>query len=133
MARWALMEDNERQQEMGARTNPTPENLLSSNKVLPQPLLDCGQGNINPYNNKCGIFPAKGLGPEGDVGDIGSELDKGANVVASNGGKKAMEINDDKTSMATDRVDDSITGALHPINNRDHIRPSNTSLQTNGV
>ena len=35
MARWAVTEDDERQQETGASTNPTTENLTSINKVLP--------------------------------------------------------------------------------------------------
>jgi hypothetical protein len=135
MARWAATEDNERQQEMGAGTNPAPENLTSSNKVLPQPLLECGQGKIHRYNNECGIGPAMGLGPEGDGGDVGSGLDKGpnGNGMASNRDKEAMETNDDEMSMAIEGVDNSITGALHPNDNKDCIRPSDTSLQTNGV
>jgi hypothetical protein len=134
MARWAATVDNERQQETGAGTNPTPENLTSSNEVLPQPLLECGQGKINPYN-ECGIGPATGLGPEGDGGDVESGLDKGpnGNGMASNGDKEAMETNDDEMSMAIEGVDDSITGALHPNNNKDCIRPSDMSLQINGV
>jgi hypothetical protein len=133
MARWAATEDNERQQKLGASTNSTTENLTSTNEILPQPLLDCGQGKNNPHNNKCEIFPAMGLGPEGDGSDIGSGLDKGLNGVASNGDVESMEINDDKTPRVIDGVDNLITGALHPINNWDCIHPSDTSLQTNGV
>ena len=53
--------------------------------------------------------------------------------MASNGDVESMEINDDKTPRVIDGVDDSITRAINPINNRDCIHPSNTSLQTNGV
>jgi hypothetical protein len=133
MAQWVATEDNERQQKTRARTYPTPKNLTSSNEALPQPLLDCGQGKINPYNNECGFCLATGLGPEGDIGDVGSGLDKGPNNMASNGDEKAMKINNNEMSMVIDGVHNSITGALHTINIRDCISPSNTSLQTNGV
>ncbi len=79
------------------------------------------------------FYPATGLGPEGDGSDVGSGCDKGLNSMVSDGDEESMEINDNETSSAIDEVDDLITGALHPINNRDHIHPSNTSLQTNGV
>jgi hypothetical protein len=131
MAQWVATEDNERQQETRASTNPTAENLTSSKEVLPQPLLDCRQGKINPHNNECGIRPAMGLRPKGDGGDVGSGLDRGPSGVASDGDKESTEIIDNKTSRAIDTVDNWITGALHPINNRDCIHPSNMSLQTN--
>jgi hypothetical protein len=118
---------------MGASITPTLENLISCNKILLQPLLDCGQDKINSHNNKCGNCPATRLGPEEDGGDVGSGLARGPGGVASNRDEESMEINDNKKSRAIDRFDNLIAWALHPINNMDCIRPSNSSLQTNGV
>jgi hypothetical protein len=52
-------------------------------------------------------------------------------MVTSN--KEPMGSNDNDNSIARDRVDNSIAGAIHPINNRDCICSSDTSLTTNGV
>jgi hypothetical protein len=128
-------EDDEWQQETEASSStPITKNLVSSNEVLPQPLLDCGQGKINPNKKDYGICPATGRGTEGDGGDVGSGLDGGPDGVANDGDEESMEIKDNsKESMATRKDEDSMAGALHPINKRERIRPSNTPFQINGV
>ncbi len=102
------------------------KNLASSNKVLPQPLLNCGQGKINPNNKDCVNCPATGQGPEGDGGDIGSGLDGGPDGMANDRDEESMEIKDNEESMVTCEDEDSMAGALHPINKRERIHPSDT-------
>ena len=130
MAQWAALEEDERQQGSGATNTPIPENLMSSNSVVPHPLMDCGQAEIS---NNCNNGPTTGQGSDKGSSDVESGQDGERVGRASEGDEDATGRSVDDVPMAIDGVNYPIDGAPHPINNRDRIHPSNTSLQPNGI
>jgi hypothetical protein len=119
MAQGAATKDDEWQH--GADTNHSkhaPDITSSSNEVLPEPLLDGGQGkrgNIDLMSSeradKFGVGATKQNDWEGnrDNGDNGT------------------------TEIMGDEQPNLFAGALHPTNSRESIRSSNTHPQINGA
>jgi hypothetical protein len=119
MACWAAKEDDECQ--MGADniiSNPAPEISMSSNAVLPVPLLGGGQGKRENIQLVAG--------EREDGGGVGTEKWRDRDGEAGDGDNGTMEIMGDKQRNL-------ISGALHPTNSRDYIRPSDTSPKIKGA
>ena len=112
-AQWASLQDDERQQGSGAPNTPIWQTGLSSNNVVPHPLMDCGQRKINNNGNN-GPATARGL-DEGSsdvaIGQDGRRVGR-----ARDGVEDAMKDTVSDVPIAIDGVKYPIAGAPRPIN-----------------
>jgi hypothetical protein len=115
MERWAATADDNWQQGIWTRITPNHVTSTFASNRLPHPLLDGGQGKIAPAHQLLEDSQATDWNIDGSGND-------GSSGPGNNG-----------EGVASDKTKTIGNGAIHPIHQRDHIHPSNTSLSINCV